>query len=167
MAEILVPILFAAAVFLMLFRRIRRLFVRQKVSIPRFVIRIGLPGTIALLLILLPSSTVQVRVYGVVLGLILALGNVLRTKMERVDQEWYFHPNPAVGVVVVALLVGRLSYRILTTQELTATPVGDPSGRLLVLTLVTYFAAYHVGILGRARILGADPGEPEEEQRKP
>jgi len=126
MAEILAPILIAAAIFLMLFRRIRRLFVRQKVSLPRFVLRIGLPGTIALLLIILPSSSLAVRALGVALGLLLALGNVLKTKMEYVDREWFFHPDPVIGILVVALLLGRLGYRYFIMQEPGVASLGDP-----------------------------------------
>ena len=166
MAETLVPALIACAIVVMLYRRIRRLFVRQKVSLPRFALRIGLPGVVALLLLLHPGSSVNIRALGVALGLVLALGNVLKTKMEFVDQEWFFHPDPVFGNVVMALLVGRLAYRFFATQDLTAASVGDPTGRLLVLTVATYFSAYHVGILGRRSIQGGEQRAPEEENRE-
>lgn len=95
----LVPI----AIALLLLFRVRRLFGRQRLSLPRLLIRCLLLTSLVGVLLVLPSSSIAARVLGMILGLALAIGGVLTAKLERVGTDLYYRPNSRLGLVIVAL----------------------------------------------------------------
>ena len=161
MADILVPILIAVLVMGLLYRRFRRLFGIQKVSIVRFSIRIILAGVLAGLLILLPGVGILAKLIGVICGLVLAGLGLATTKSERRGKEWFYTPNTYIGIVIISLLLGRIGYRLWKFHDFSGFMGGDmashpmlsgnPIGRILILTMLVYFAAYHIAILIRCR----------------
>lgn len=153
----------AAALFFVLFLRVRRLFGRHRLSVPRLVLRSLILTWLLAFLLLLPSAPLALRLLGITLGAALAIGGLLATTMERVGRDLYYRPNPYFGLVVVALLLGRLAQRLLSARNLGAivdgtrpvpTAVSDPWSRFLILAAMTYFAVYSLGILGRSRLVG-------------
>ncbi len=155
----LLPVAIAAAVFFLLYRRIRRIVGRQKLSLPRLIFRITLFLGIVVLLGVLPSSSPLARALGGLLGLGLAIVSVVIARIEEVDGVWTYRTNPVIALVVVALLLGRLAYRFAVVRGFASSVVaasdggtvqfGDPLGRGLLMMSFTYFATYYVGILIR------------------
>jgi len=155
------PSIFAAAIALALLVRVRRLFGRQRLSVPRLVLRTTILSSLVAFLVLLPSAPLVIRELGVALGVALAVGGVLSTRFEREGATAYYRPNPVLGLVIVALLVGRLVQRLLVAKDLSLVMdggarfgggYGDPWSRLLVLAVLSYFAVYYVGILAVSRL---------------
>ena len=163
--DIAAPILISALIFFVFYRRIRRLFGRQKLSYPRVAIRIVFAGAIAVIFALMPTAPLVIRLLGVAAGLALALGSVIQTETERVDGDWYYQSNPVYGLIVVALLLGRIVSRFIGFGGFEsfsgsgwadgAPSMNDPVRRVLLLSIVTFYAVYNIGILFRCRIRGS------------
>ena len=161
MSEYLVPILIGALVAGLIYRRLRRLFGRHKISITGFAIRIALTGLFAAVLVVLPGESLGVRLMGVVIGLVLAVIGVITTKIDQEGQDWFFSPNLYLGLVILSLFLGRIAYRILLVLKMSDADrgvtdlgqvfSGNPIGRILLMALLVYFAAYHAGVLAMRR----------------
>ncbi len=158
MTDLLPLVLLAIALLLVL--RIRRLFGRHRLSVPRLLFRCLLLTSLVGVLFLLPSSSIAARVLGLILGVALGIVGVLTTKIERVGADLYYWPNPRIGLVVVALLLGRMAQRLLMAGNIASAVdgsrpitgiVSDPWSRLLALAMLTYYAVYCAGILARSR----------------
>ena len=155
MSDNLVPLLVATLFAVLFYRRARRLFGRQRVRSKRFMFRIGIVGSIAALLIFLPWAPMWGHVLGPALGLALAGIGVATTRTEHEDGDWYYTPNRVLGLGILSLLVARIVYRFLAMGDIAGgfragqLPTPSPTGKILVLIVLTYAAVYHAGILGR------------------
>jgi len=134
-----------------------------------FAIRILLSGLFAAFLVALPGEGLGVRLLGVLIGLVLATIGVITTKTEQEGKEWFFSPNLYLGLVILSLFLGRIIYRLWLVLrmseaereaiELGQVFTGNPIGRILLIALLVYFAAYHAGVLARCRLnTGAGAG---------
>ena len=160
MTDILIPIAISAAIFLLAYRRVRRQIGCQRLSLPRILIRLALSSLIGVFFIMLPTTSMIVRIAGVALGAALGLGSVLALKTERVDGERFYTPNPVFGLLVVALIIGRFAYRLVALGGISGMvrvgsaqgveSMGDPIGRLLLLAAVIYYVVFNLGILIRS-----------------
>lgn len=155
-------------VALMLWRRINRQFGRQPIRRTRMLVRVvvfALIGGLLLLGGLRDVRLVEGLAGGVVLGAALGLFGLRLTRFETdpVRGDCYV-PNPWVGALLVALLVGRLVWRfaMLWPQmqqagALAASHVpgigmpagyhGSPLTLLVFGLLVGYYISYYVGLL--------------------
>ncbi len=125
LGEFLLPTLIGLLVVGVLYRRIRPLFGRQRITTRKLVIRIIVVGSFALLFTLMPGGGVSTRVLGVVLGVILAAVGIFTMKVERQEEEWFYTPNKYLGLVVLSIILGRLIYRLSTLGGLSASLDGD------------------------------------------
>ncbi|WP_159016673.1 hypothetical protein [Cognatiluteimonas profundi] len=110
----LTPLLFAAGIGWIYYRRIRRQFGRQPYQHKRALLRTGL---LALVLCGLLVSAVALPKVGLAIVVGLLLGGVLGaaalrfTSIEAVDGARWYTPNPWIGGALSLLLVGRLAWR--------------------------------------------------------
>jgi hypothetical protein len=158
---ILVPLAIAILVLWILYRRARRLIGEQDVSQRKLRVRIIITFALTALVMLLPSSSLLVCAAGLLLGLALALIGVATTTIHSAGQRYRYTPNTLLGMLILALLLGRWIYRALAANrvsqalsgdlgELPAALGRDPAARILILGLLTYLTAYHIGILAKS-----------------
>jgi len=150
-----------------LFRRARRLFGRQKYSVPRLCIRIGILGTVCVVLIAVVSA---VRGYapwiGLATGIAIGLVGFYLTRFESVEGEIYFKPNAYVGATVLSLFVGRLIYRLAgvravaeTVRSMDGDPAsaqglsGSPLTSGILFVVLGFFVCYYLAVLLRGQML--------------
>lgn len=91
---------------------------------------------------------------GTAAGVGLAVWGLKLTRFERTGEEYFFTPNARIGLALSALLVMRIGYRFATTG---ISGLGDPAAaqsftrspvtQLLVGLIMSYYAAYAVGLL--------------------
>ena len=154
-------ILVGALVMLMLYRRGRRLFMRQRYRRRRLMVRIAIVGSVgAVLLIVITLTKGLWPSLGLVAGLGLGALGVSLTRFDTEGNDLYFTPNPWVGLTVLSLVVGRLVYRFFVLRTvidvaqsggpLTAGPPGlSPLTGAMVLALIGYVLFYYSLILVR------------------
>ena len=155
-------------VVLMLWRRVSRQFGRQPIRRKRMIVRVALFAVIGGMLLLSGFRDVRLAeglAGGIVLGAALGLLGLRLTRFETdpVRGDCYV-PNPWVGAVLVALLLGRLAWRFLVlwpqmqqTASLAAAQApgtamtmgyhGSPLTLLVFGLLVGYYIAYYAGLL--------------------
>jgi len=158
MNDILVPLAIATLLLGIFYRRARRLFGEQDVSQERLLVRIVITFALTALVMLLPSSSLLTRAGGVSLGLALAFVGVATTDIHASGKRYRYTPNSLLGLFVLAVLIGRWAYRVLAVNRISRALEGDltqlqaalgrdPVARILLLGLLTYLTAYHMGIL--------------------
>lgn len=109
------PYLLALLAVLLVYRRLRRSFGRQRVQPVRMGLRIVLLTVVGLSL--LPaaarsSASLVAEPCGLALGLILGWWGARQTRYQRDDGRLYFVPHTYTGLAVSALLIGRLVFRV-------------------------------------------------------
>lgn len=153
-------LLFALLPFIVwrLYTRTRRLMGRQRsVAWRHWSAAIGFPSLILLLLaagVLVDGTADLSLIAGLSAGTILAAVNVRLTKFEHTPDGMFYTPNAYIGFGLVFVIVGRISFRLLTlfTEGLpsNATNVKDassPATMILAGLLIGYFAGFAVGVL--------------------
>ncbi len=157
----------SALVMFVLFRRARRLFGRQRYSVPRLCFRIGLFGVLGtLLLVTAPIVRGLAPWIGLAAGIAIGLVGIYLTRFESVEGEIYFKPNPYVGAAVLSLFVGRTIYRLTRVGAIAETVRsmdGDPasiqglpgSGRSsgILFVVIGFYVCYYLAVLIRGRML--------------
>ena len=162
----LTPYLATAGVAWILYRRVRRSFGRQPWQPRRTAFRLGL---MVLLLAALMFGAVflpQVRI-GVALGLAggLALGALAlhHTRLEWHEDKPTYVPNPWIGGVLTALLVGRLAWRwahgAFATGAAATAQQASPLTMGFAAALVGYYLLLNGGLFWRMRRLHAQRPE--------
>jgi hypothetical protein len=146
----------------MLYRRLRRTFGRQPVTPWRMILRIVLLSAICV--VLLASSSLSSALVaasgGLALGVVLALVGLRHTSFEVTAAGRFYTPNKWLGLVVTALLLGRLAARLLAISE-GASQVAPGTSPLagvqrspltigLFFLLAGYYVPYYVGVLRKA-----------------
>jgi hypothetical protein len=144
------PALFAWVMY----RRIRRNFGMQRWRPVRAGIRLTLLALIALGLIVISFLHLQTLIatgIGVVLGIALGLLGLKHTHVGWQDGQRSYTPNPWIGSVLSAILLGRLAWRwthggLMATQQ-------SPSGLTLGLAavLISYSLVYISGLMLQMR----------------
>ena len=153
---------------LMIWRRIGRNFGRQPIRRKRMIARIVIFALIGGLLMLGGLRDVRLAegvLGGAIAGAALGLLGLRLTRFETdpVKGDCYL-PNPWIGAVLTALLLGRLAWRFLVLwpqmQHAEALAAGAPPGgavpmgyqsspltMLVIGLLVGYYIAYYAGLL--------------------
>ena len=160
---------FVPLVLLVLYRRFRRNFGRQRLSPAWLWWRVALLAlaTSGLLLIgatgvLAGAKTGLAALAGLACGGVLAVFGLRLTRFESTAAGRFYTPDPWFGVALSALMLGRLAYRFIVVRAGAATvAAADPTGLSMLhrspLTLaiaallVGYWLAYCIGLLRAAR----------------
>jgi hypothetical protein len=113
-AQHLTPLLFAAAIGWVYYRRIRRHFGRQPYQHKRALLRTGVLAAVlcGLIVMAIALPTVGLAIVaGLLLGAALGVTALRHTRIEAVDGARWYTPNPWIGGALSLLLVGRLAWR--------------------------------------------------------
>jgi hypothetical protein len=156
-ATLLVPAGIAALVVWRLFRRVRRMVGRQRLSKVRpWVTLCVFPLLTALLLLAsVPRPYASLALLaGLVVGVVLGWQGLRLTKFEQTPAGLFYTPSAPLGIALSCLLVARIGYRALQLWMApggapgTSTAfVGSPLTLLIFGTLAGYTIAYALGLL--------------------
>ncbi|MGH8261554.1 MAG: hypothetical protein ACREUG_17885 [Steroidobacteraceae bacterium] len=114
--KLIAPVLAAVFVMWALYRRARRAIGRQQIFAGRMWTRIGtlaLVGAIALASAAHQIGAVAAMLGGIACGAALGYVGLRYTRFEVTPQGRFYTPHTYIGLIVVALFVGRLLYRLL------------------------------------------------------
>jgi membrane protein CcdC involved in cytochrome C biogenesis len=146
-----------------LYRRIRRLVVRQKSRAWRhWVAAVFFPALLVLLATAALSNPLALAalVAGMVTGVVLSVWGLRLTRFEMTPEGIFYTPNAHIGIALSLLLVARIAYRLVEigmAQGLGQAGAQDFARSPLTLvifgTLASYYAGYAVGVLRRRREL--------------
>lgn len=157
-----IPLIVAPLMAFAVYRRVRGSFGPQPIRTKRMTVRIVMFSVIVCLMMLSGLQDIRLAegaLGGAVLGAGLAVAVGLRlTRFESgADGTDYFVPNPWVGGVLTALLLGRMAWRFLVLAPAfagsapvaahTPAPGNSPLTMLVIGLTVGYYLAYTVGIL--------------------
>jgi hypothetical protein len=157
-----IPLIVAPLMVFAVYRRVRGSFGPQLIRPRRLTTRIALFSAIVGLMMLSGLQDIRLAegaLGGAVLGASLAILVGLRlTRFETAaDGADYFVPNPWIGGVLTALLLGRMAWRFLALAPALATgaaasaqgpaPGNSPLTMLVVGLTVGYYLAYSAGVL--------------------
>jgi hypothetical protein len=175
--KLLGPLLFGALIVLMIFRRARRSFGRQPVNTARLSLR---AAVLCVLGVLLASTIwrdvrlIEALAAGILGGAVLGLLGLRHTRFEATEQGRFYTPHTYIGVLVLALFVGRLVYRLaigyagspgmhaaLGGGGAPASPLAAYGRSPLTLALIGlpigYYVLYNIGVLRKSRALAEQP----------
>lgn len=182
-ANIGFTLLIAGVVLLLLYRRFRRTFGRQPLRPKRMIFRIVVLAIICVLLLASPFRGINGDVAaaaGAVIGVALGFWALVHTRFEATPQGRFYTPNSYIGMLVVALFLGRLIYRFIViyplvhraareaaqNPQLQANPFAAYERSPLTLALFFLFAGYYIcyyaGVLLKSRNL-----RPADQDRRP
>jgi hypothetical protein len=158
------PIVFAALVAWGIYRRMRRTFGRQTIDLKRIQFRIAflaLVGVLAAINIVHDARTLGGLIGGIACGAALAHVGLRHTKFETTAEGSFYTPHTYIGVVVAALLLGRLLYRIFlfnaphgmaaANQSLAVVYQNSPLTAGTFGALISYYVLYYVGVIVKSR----------------
>jgi hypothetical protein len=148
---------FGALVAWRLYRRTRKLVMRQHFSLRRS--RMSLVFFPLLLVLFLAGSythplAVAAELGGVLLGVVLAVYGLRHTKYENTADGLFYTPNAHIGIALSVLLAGRVAYRFFqmyaSTSAFAAPPqdfARSPLTLLIFGTTAGYYAWYALGLI--------------------
>jgi hypothetical protein len=165
------PYLIAGLAVLLIFRRFRRSFGRQRVLPVRMRIRIGILLALgcSLLPVALQSGHFLVaEVAGVMAGIALGVWGAQRTRYRIYDGQLHYLPHTYTGVAVSLLFIGRLVYRMVELYsmnrvsgaggELVESPGFPPPTMLkspftvgLLFVVIGYYVCYYSIVLWKSK----------------
>ncbi|HEY6940752.1 DUF1453 domain-containing protein [Dokdonella sp.] len=157
----LAPAGFAMLIVLMLYRRFRRLFGRQPVQPARMKVRVAFLFAVGAMLMLRgshESSMALALTLGFAGGAALALLGLHLTTFETTPEGRSYTPHGGIGLVLSAVLLGRLVYRgFVLAPVFDGAHAGNaaafalfqrsPLTFALFGVVIAYYVAYYVGIL--------------------
>jgi hypothetical protein len=168
------PFLLAALVMWSVYRRLRRLFGKQRVMPVRMGFRIGIFVLFGVLLLppqIHSSAHLEALAAGLLAGAGLALWGASRTRYVREGQQLFYVPHTYTGLAVTVLFLGRLVYRLLQVYTLPHPAPGDASAAAPAFTasmvstpltfgmfyvLVGYYVCYLSVVLWKSKHLTAE-----------
>lgn len=164
--RLVTPYLIAALIAWALYRRMRRSFGRQRVRDGRMWVRVGVLTAISILIGVAVARDIEVLaalLAGMASGAALGWIGLRHTKFEITPQGRFYTPHTYIGLIVTALLVGRLLYRFLAMssgaiptaaagQSLAAAYQKSPLTLAVFGMLAGYYVLYYAGIIQRTRL---------------
>ena len=170
----------AAVVLFVLYRRFRRNFGKQKLNRGYMIFRMALLCVVGALL-LIPTFFSQelavLTLVGTAIGVGLALWAARHTRFLNQEGVLYYLPHTYAGMVVTALFVGRIAYRVFVNSQphMAVTTDWDPGmgdlsflnafshnpvTRFVFFILIGYYVYYYWFVLHESKHL--KPGDMEE-----
>ena len=161
---------FSGLLMFVLYRRARQLLSRQRLSVPRLVLRLALIGAVCVLLLVVSVARGLVPAVGLIVGAGVGLLGLTLTRFESIDGEIYYTPNTYLGLGVLTLFVGRLIYRMIRIitlggaeaagleagNDVQFSALGDLRNSALTLgvlfVLLGYYLSYYAAVLIRGRM---------------
>jgi hypothetical protein len=162
--KVMMPFLITALVIFGIYRRMRRTFGRQPVSVGRMWVRVIIFAVVGFLFAsygVRNVSTLEALLAGVSFGTVLALLGLRHTQFEVTPEGRFYTPHTYIGLIVSALFLGRLAYRYVTLYN--AMPAGAPNGDPTAMyqnnpitaaifgVLVSYYILFNLGVLQKTR----------------
>jgi hypothetical protein len=149
-----------------LYRRVKRTFGQQPVTPRRMTFRMVLLSVVGVAFLVWTPTPLgfAAAAIGAALGSALGSYGLRHTTYEVTAAGKAFTPNPWIGMVVMALFLGRLAARLLTFYEAGGVGASAAAGggfhRSSLTTgvfflMAAYYVAYYAGVLAKARTLGA------------
>lgn len=149
-----------------IYARFRRMVGRQRLSRIRPWITLTLFPILLLLLILASQANLE-RLWllagGMVMGILLGIFGLSRTRFEPTRQGLFYTPNAHLGIALSLLFVGRIIYRFVEVYAINpGVPhdlndfAGSPVTLAVFGLLAGYYIAYAIGLVRwRIRVLRA------------
>lgn len=169
--KLIFPILMGALVLFAIYRRVRRNIGRQRVSAGRMQFRIGLLCVVGALIAFAATRDMNLLgalLAGVAIGAALGWLGLRMTKFETTAQGSFYTPHTYIGLIVSALLLGRIAYRFLavypsmhaaaqSNQNPFAAYQRSPLTLAIFGVVVGYYILYYIGVLQTSRRLSSNP----------
>ena len=165
--KLYLPIVIGAVVLFVLYRRVRRNIGRQPVRPRRMHWRIAVLGVVGVMLAFVAARDMNLLgglLAGVAGGMLLGWFGLRYTKFEVTPQGQFYTPHTYIGLVVSALLIGRLAYRFVVVypsmqaaSQADQDPFSSFSRSPLTLAvfgvLIGYYVLYYAGVLRKTNEL--------------
>jgi hypothetical protein len=167
------PLLLGLVIVVLFYRRARRSFGRQPVHVARLSLRAGVLCVLGALLasaIWREPRLMEALGVGLVGGALLGLIGLQYTRFETTEQGRFYTPHTYIAMLVLALFVARLVYRMAIAARASGMPTaGGAPGNPLALyehspltlaaigLLIGYYVLYNLGVLRRSRTLADEP----------
>lgn len=163
-----------------IYRRFRRLFGRQKLNRGYLIFRVILlciVGALLLLPTIFSKELALATLVGLAIGIGLAIWAAKHTRFDQQDDTLYYIPHTYAGMVVSALFLGRIVYKIVAVSKsklgiatMDATPsISDfggfsglyhnPVTRLVFFILIGYYVYYYLYVLRESQHLKPEDWE--------
>jgi hypothetical protein len=170
----IMPYAIALLAVLLVYRRLRRSFGRQRLRPVRMRIRIGVLMVLAVAL--LPAAIrsglfLAADLAGFAAGIALGIWGGRLTRYERREIGLYYIPHTFSGIAVSLLLVGRLVYRLIVaySADRALGDVADPLQAIgsramfnspltvgLLFVVIGYYVCYYSWVLWRSNRIGPE-----------
>jgi hypothetical protein len=174
--KIITPLIMGAVVIWAIYRRMRRTFGRQPVYVGRLKFRIGLFAAVGALMIWASGHNLALQgalLGGVIGGTLLGWVGLRHTKFEATPQGHFYIPHTYMGLLVTALFLGRLMFRLIAVypEAQAAAPVSQnplagvansPLTSAILGLLVAYYVMFYLGVLRRSAGLALPAAEMPE-----
>ena len=174
--KLVTPWLLTAFVIFMVYRRVRRNFGRQRVSEGRLKARmiiLAVVGGLILFGSLQHPLVLAALAGGAVGGVGLAMIGLHHTKFEATSEGRFYIPHTYTGLLVTALFLGRICYRLIVIYQQSRAEAGQDQNPLAYLQrspltmvvfglLIGYYVFFNLGVLRRSRELLVPPAATAE-----
>jgi hypothetical protein len=169
----------AVLVLFIIYRRFRRSFGRQPLRPRSMIVRMMILSVVGVLLLpaALRSSTGALAIVaGLALGVGLGVWGAQHTRFEWHEGKLHYVPHTYAGMVVTALFLGRLIYRLLALSHggylpgaaqssgaSAANPLGsiyqNPLTLSVFFVLIGYYVYYYSFVLWKCKHMKNEPGD--------
>ena len=168
--KLLTPILMGALVIFVIYRRMRRTFGRQTVSVGRMwgrIVVLLLVGCLVAYGAVRSLSSLEALLAGILGGAALSYLGLKHTQFEVTPEGRFYTPHTYIGMIVSALFLGRLVYRVAVSYEaaqaaaqagaqapppdLASMYQNSPLTVALFGVLVTYYVVFNLGVLQKTK----------------
>lgn len=165
--KLITTLLLVALVVWGILRRVHRTFGRQPVRTVRIWLRIGVLTLVGGLVVVTGAApntdTFGAVISGFACGAVLAYVGLRHTRFEVTAEGRFYTPHTYIGVLVTALLIGRLAYRFMYLSYGANAPVGvdqnlaiayqrSPLTLGIFALLIGYYVLFYSGVLVRTRV---------------
>jgi hypothetical protein len=167
--KLITSVLIGALALWVLYRRVRRNIGRQPLNARRMGGRIALLAVIAVLMASGAMHDVELLgalLAGIAGGAALGWLGLRHTKFEATAEGKFYIPHTYIGVLVSALLLSRIAYRLLVVYpaahaaaQADRSPFAayqkSPLTLAILGVVIGYYLLYYAGVLNRSRALRA------------
>ncbi len=166
-ASVVVPVLLIAFV---LYRRIRKTIGFQKLAKGPMTARIVIFAVIGALMLAAGAVHPVLYLYdlaGIAAGIILAYYAIRTATFERRGDNWFYRPNPWVGIILLGLFIGRMADRLYEgyaiyksssayTEGNQAQFYHDPFTAVVLFAIVAYYVVYYTFVIRKEKHLSIE-----------